>query len=231
VAVSRFGTYRVSGFALNTQGAYVRSGFRYYGAFRPGWYARYPRAWAAARWAVGGAWAAAAWPAVATYCGYPVEPVYYDYGTSVVYQDDAVYINGAQAATAAQFAQSATDIADAGRAANPPANGEWEPLGVFALVRGEEETSDKIFQLAVNKEGVLRGNYYDALADNTLPVYGSVDRATQRAAWSIGDRKEVVFEAGIANLTRAETPVLVHFGKDNTQQLVLVRIEQPPESK
>jgi hypothetical protein len=76
---------------------------------------------------------------------------------------------------------------------------------------------------------VIRGNYYDALADNTLPLYGSVDKKTQRAAWSIGEKKDIVFEAGIANLTRTETPVLVHVGKDKTQQLTLVRIEQPKE--
>jgi hypothetical protein len=106
-------------------------------------------------------------------------------------------------------------------------NEEWQPLGVFALVRGEEQTSDKLFQLAVNKDGVIRGNYYDAIADSTTPVYGSVDKRTQRAAWSVGEKQDVVFEAGIANLTRGETPILVHYGKDNTQQFTLVRIEQP----
>jgi hypothetical protein len=154
--------------------------------------------------------------------------VYYDYGTTVVYEGDTVYFNGEPAGTAEEYAQQAVGIASAGRAAQPPENEEWKPLGVYALVRGEEEqTSDKIFQLAVTRDGVIRGNYYDAVADNTLPVYGSVDRQAQRAAWSVGDKKDVVFEAGIANLTNDETPVLVHHGKDNTQQLTLVRVEQP----
>ena len=103
------------------------------------------------------------------------------------------------------------------------------PIGVFAMVQGEQANGNDIFQLAVNKAGVIRGNYYDAIADNTLPVYGSVDREVRRAAWSIGDRKEVVFEAGIANLTRDEAPVLVHYGKDNTQQFTLVRVERSQE--
>jgi hypothetical protein len=47
-------------------------------------------------------------------------------------------------------------------------------------------------------------------------VYGSVDKKTQRAAWTVGDRKEPVFEAGMANLTKSETTVLVHLGKDRT---------------
>jgi hypothetical protein len=123
------------------------------------------------------------------------------------------------------------EICEAGRKASPAEKEEWQPLGVFALVRGEETASDKIFQLAVNKQGVIRGNYYDAIADNTLPVYGSVDREVQRAAWSIGEKKEVVFEAGIANLTRDEAPVLVHYGKDNTQQFTLVRVERSQEEQ
>jgi hypothetical protein len=74
---------------------------------------------------------------------------------------------------------------------------------------------------------VIRGNYYDAFTDTTLPVYGSVDRASQKAAWSVGDRKDVVYEAGIANLTKDETPALAHFGGGNTQQFVLVRLKRP----
>ena len=84
-----------------------------------------------------------------------------------------------------------------------------------------------MFQLAVNKEGIIRGNYYDALMDTSTEVYGSVDPKTQRAAWTIGDKKTTVFETGIYNLTKDQTPVLVHFGKDKTQQWLLVRVEKP----
>jgi hypothetical protein len=226
-AAVRRGTYHVSTAALRTQGTYVRSGFRYYSAFTPAWYGRYPRAWRAAGWAAGAAWATTTWAAVSGYCNCAATPVYYDYGTNVVYEGDTVYMDGEPVATAGRYAQQAITICEAGREAEPAEKEEWQPLGVFALVRGEEQTSDKIFQLAVNKQGVLRGNYYDAFADNTLPVYGSVNKDALRAAWSIGDKKEIVFEAGIANLTRAEAPVLVHYGKDNTQQFTLVRVEQP----
>ena len=64
--------------------------------------------------------------------------------------------------------------------------------------------------------------FYDGLMGQTTPVYGSVDKKAQRAAWSIGDKKDRVFEAGIANLTKDQTPVLIHMGKDKTQQLLLV---------
>src|SRR5947209_457155 len=102
---------------------------------------------------------------------------------------------------------------------------DWQPLGVFALVQGEEKTSYNLFQLAINKDGILRGNYYNAMTDVTEPIEGSTDKSTQRVAWTVGKNKKLVYEAGIANLTRDETPVLVHFNKDKTQQFVLVRIE------
>src|SRR5262249_11417072 len=84
-----------------------------------------------------------------------------------------------------------------------------------------------LFQLAVNQQGLIRGNYYDALMDSTQPVSGSVDKKTQRAAWAIGDKKSTVFETGFYNLTQDQTPVLVHFGKDRTQQWLLVRLKKP----
>jgi len=58
-----------------------------------------------------------------------------------------------------------------------------------------------------------------------------VDKKTQRAAWTVGDRKEPVYEAGIANLTKSETTMLVHFSKDRTQQWTLIRMDQPEEKK
>jgi len=54
-----------------------------------------------------------------------------------------------------------------------------------------------------------------------------VDRKTQRSALAVGDRNTPVYEVGIADLTRDETTMLVHFSKENWQQLTLVRIQQP----
>ena len=99
------------------------------------------------------------------------------------------------------------------------------------MVQGEEQDANDIFQLAINKDGIIRGNFYNALSDTTEPVYGSVDNKTQRAAWTVGEHKDRVFETGIANLTEPETSMLVHFGTDRTQQWTLVRLEQPEEEK
>ena len=176
-------------------------------------------------------WGTAAWATCSSFCGYPAEPVYYDYGSNVVYEGDTVYVNGDSVGTQEQYAQQAITIADTGKQAEASKEEEWLPLGVFAMVQGEQTDSNDLFQLAVNKAGTIRGNYYNALSDTTLPVYGSVDKKTQRAAWTVGDRKEPIYEAGFANLTKSETTMLVHFGKDRTQQWTLVRVEQPAADK
>ena len=150
------------------------------------------------------------------FCGYPAEPVYYDYGSNVVYEGDTVYVNGDSVGTQEQYAQQAITIADTGKQAEASKEEEWLSLGVFAMVQGEQTDSNDLFQLAVNKAGTIRGNFYNALSDTTLPVYGSVDKKTQRAAWTVGDSKEPIYEAGFANLTKSETTMMVHFGKDRT---------------
>jgi hypothetical protein len=42
----------------------------------------------------------------------------------------------------------------------------------------------------------------DALTDTTLPVYCSVNKRSQRAAWTVSERKDTVYETGIANPDR-----------------------------
>ena len=218
---------------MGTRAGYVRTGFGYYGCFHPAWYAAHPGCWIAPRWAVGYAWVPTAWTVIAPFFwGIPVAaPINYDYGSTVVYQNNNVYVNGQDTATAQQFADQATAIATKGQTAMAPPTDDWKPLGVFALVQGDDKTSNNIFQLAVNKEGIIRGNFYDGLMDTTTEVYGSVDKKTQRAAWTIGKKKDRVFEAGIYNLTQPECPCLVHIGTQKTDQMLLVRVEQPKSDK
>jgi hypothetical protein len=96
----------------------------------------------------------------------------------------------------------------------------------------EKQTkANLILQLAVNKQGIIRGNYTATMTNDTQPVTGSVDKKTQRAAWTIGKNKENVIETGIYNLTKDEAPVLVHFGKDKTEQWLLVRVKQDEQKQ
>jgi hypothetical protein len=226
-AAGHYTAYR-SAAAVRTQAGYIRTGFRGYGYFNQGWYVSHPGAWRLAAWGAAAYWAWAPYSTVSTFCGYPEEPVVYDYGTSVVYVEDRVISSGEVVGSAEEYANQATDIATVGQTAKPTEQEEWQSLGVFALVQGEEKEADNVFQLAINKEGVIRGNYYNGLTDTTLLVTGSVDKKSQRAAWFVGDKKEIVYETGLGNLSQPETSMLVHFGKDRTQQWTLVRMERPP---
>jgi hypothetical protein len=219
--------------SLTNQADQVRDNYIYDDCFSSrDWWDRYAAAWVAAEWAnaAAAAYSTAGWDDCSSYGGYASQPIYYDYGTNVVYDGDTVYVNGDAVATEEAYAEEAMTIANTGAQATATEEEEWLALGVFAMIQGEQVNGNDLFQLAVNKSGVIRGNYYNALSDSTLPVYGSVDKKTQRAAWRVGDRQMPIFEAGLANLTKSETTMLVHFGKERTQQWTLVRIERSPSA-
>ena len=216
----------------------MRRGFYGYHVFRPGWRVRYPWARYAARWTAAAVWTSATWAAVNSWWGSAYQPVYYDYGNTIVYEGDTVYVDGQEAGTAEEYYQQASELAYSRQVSEEDLSAEtdedWLPLGVFALVEdkpGEERAEDEeitanmMFQLTVSKGGVIRGTFYNVLSGNAEPVQGSVDMESQRAAWTIGDNGEVVVETGISNLTEDEAPALVHFGPDRTQQMLLVRLE------
>ena len=152
-------------------------------------------------------------------------PIYYDYGTNIVYIDNEVYYGDEQVATAPQYYDQATEIASSDQDSSGD-EGEWKPLGVFGLVQGEQAAASAVFQLATNKDGAIGGNFCDMLTGSTLKVHGAVDKKTQRAAWTVGDNKTTVYDTGIYNLTKDEAPLLVHFGKLRTEQWMLVRLKQ-----
>jgi uncharacterized protein (TIGR03000 family) len=217
-----------SGGVLAARGVAVRGGFYHYGAFHRGWWAAHPLAWRPFGWTAARFWGGATWPALNTWLGWSAPPVDYDYGNTIAYQGDQVYIDDEPGPTAAVYYQQAADLADT--APPPPKqekkDEEWKPLGVFALVQGDQTEPAAAFQLAINKEGIIRGNYSNVLTDTTLPVRGAVDRKTQRASWVVGDQKSTVYDTGLSNLTKDQSPLLIHLGKERTQQWLLVRINE-----
>jgi hypothetical protein len=215
---------------LNNRAAYFRRGF-VSPIFTPAWYGARVGAWVAPRWRVANFWAAPAWGALAAYCGITAAPLLYDYGGTTVIENNSVYTDGEQVASAVDYADQALALANAGRSARTDPEGEWQPLGVFALIEGDSDEPQHIFQLAINSTGVVRGNYHDTLVDNTVPVYGSLDPRTQRVAWSAGEKKTVVFETGLNNLTQEQTTVLVHYGNERTVEMGLARLEEPQQQQ
>ena len=152
----------------------------------------------------------------------------YAYGDTVYYQDDSVYYGDEAVATADEYTQQAEAIA--AEAPELAENEEWLSLGVFAITQDGQSSgpSPSMFlQLAVSKQGVIAGTFHNSETDQTEQVEGAVDTKTQRSAWTIAGKDRPIMETGIANLTEDSGPVLVHFADGQTQQWLLVRMEDP----
>jgi hypothetical protein len=106
----------------------------------------------------------------------------------------------------------------------------WEPLGVFSLVEPGQTKSTTLFQLAINKDGIVRGNYVNEITNERTQVHGALDKATQRISWTVGDNPETVFSSVLSDLTKDKCKVLVQFGPNNTQQMAFQRMPPPKQS-
>jgi hypothetical protein len=212
-------------------GRMVQGNFHDWGVYGAGWYAAHPGAWYAAGWAAGTAWTTATWPVVDEWFDYPADsqPTNYDYGNNIKSSDDSVFVDGQAAGSTSDYYNQSSTLAATGAQAAAPADEQWLPFGVFALTQHDHDRSDLTIQLAVNKQGVIRGNYTDSHKNETMPVQGSVDKTTQRVAFTVGDKKDVVFETGLYNLTKDESPVLIQH-KDHSEQWVLVRLHPPADA-
>ena len=85
-------------------------------------------------------------------------------------------------------------------------------------------------QLTVNKQGIIAGTVTNTEdPDNVQAIEGMVDKKTQRSAWVIQGKNSPIMETGIANLTKDEAPALLHFADGQTQQWLMVRLEEPAD--
>jgi hypothetical protein len=165
-------------------------------------------------------------------------PVYYTYGSggTVYYENNVVYLNGEQYGSAEQYYNEAVELATAAPETTEAQaeQMEWLPLGVFALTAEGVNASSMYLQLAVSKEGMIAGTFYNESTGATHPVEGMVDEKTQRAVWKAADgtNPDIVMETGLYNLTKDQAQVLVHFGPEQTQTVLLVRLDESerPES-
>jgi hypothetical protein len=163
-------------------------------------------------------------------------PLYYTYGTGgyVYYDNDMVYVNNQPYCSAAEYYDQADSLATAvpDLSEQQAENIEWLPLGVFAITQDGVDDSSILLQLAVSKDGIISGTYYNETTDTTRPIQGTVDKKTQRAAWTFADGKDTgwVMETSIYNLTKDECSALVHFGPEQTQTWGMVRLEQPEKT-
>ena len=146
-------------------------------------------------------------------------------------------MDGEQVATSEEYFDQAQSIADVGAQtlndaidAQTADQIEWMSLGVFALVHEDKGDPTLFMQLSVAKDGTIGGMYWNESTDQQQSIKGAVDKESQRAVWTIGDKENTVVETGIYNLTQDETQVLIHFGADRTETWLLVRMDEPDES-
>lgn len=188
--------------------------------------------WARWRWTKPYTWAT--WNGLDNWFGWAVNLPYIDYlyGDNLWYEDDTVYYDDEQIATATEYAEQADQLAKAGGevVSSMPDNTKWMSLGVFALLHQEKGTPVIFLQLSVDNDGVIAGTYYNQISGVSKSVQGLVDNKTQRAAWYAEDKPETVFETGIYNLTKNQTKILIHFGTSRTQTWLLVRLKEPAEA-
>lgn len=228
---------------INNHGNLVRNNFYGYNHFwGRDWWRYHPWGWYYPGWGAWGGWNAAwlttDWVTLAAMLGMAATtmPQEYDYGSNVTYNDNEVYYGNQPYATTDQYYQQAQTLAQSTTNTSKPTRSEtWKPLGVFSLVQGEQVDSTTLLQFAINPKGDIAGNYLDMLSDQGQQIHGKLDKKTQRIAWTVGGNKNVVYDTGLANLLSAQAPVLVHFGKDRTEQFLLVRLkspegEQPPST-
>lgn len=187
-------------------------------------------------------WGAPAWPTLTTWFVWGStpsvvwqQPVFYDYGPggNVLYQGDAVYVGGQPVGTPEHYALSAAQLATV----PPPADeaqaaaAEWMPLGTFTVATSEDDVDpSRVMQLAVSKEGIVSGTFFNPETDEAQAIQGQVDQETQRVAMRIGDNEALVIETGLYNLTLDEVPLLVHFGTERTEHWLAVRLRQDEET-
>ncbi len=227
------------------RGNTVRNRFDRRGLYRADWLDHHPNCWRYPGMD-NYCWGYTSWPIFAGFWGVPVGgfPPDYDYGANITYQYNNVY-SGDQSWTASDYYDQAGSLADKAptisadqscptaildgvkQAIEKPNRHkpDWKPFGVFSLLQEGETDSTKLFQLAANKDGIIRGNYYDTLTDEVKPVSGAIDKKTMRAAWTMTGNKSVVYDTGVSNLLKPQSPILVHFNKDKTEQWTLVRLK------
>ena len=214
---------------LRVFGNSIRQNFRNYSAFTRDWFGQYPSAWYTRGYARN-IWTPAGWEDINAWFGGQWQPYDYTYGNELTYENDDVCVDGHPISTANKYYQSAMAIAQSGERANlsrEAVPGSWLPLGVFNLIPKGAKSSPMMIQLAVNRDGIIRGNYFDPPARNMQLIQGAIDKDTERAAWVVADRTSIIFDSLAINLTKNETPILVHVGKDKPEQWILVRLYQP----
>lgn len=219
----------VPGGYLAGRGLAIRRGFRGHGLFTPTWFGSHRSAWhPAVGWP--GAWQSARAASILNWYAWEGDPIFYDMGATQTQQRATRKFDwgSLDIVSVANEYKAAKELASRG-SIEPKADSQWFPLGVFALVRENEDEAQMIFQIAMNKNGMVRGNYHNSFSNSDHVIHGAVDSKTQKIAWMIGDNDTNVISTGVFNLTQEESFAQIFFGPEKMNRWMLVRLEETQE--
>ena len=160
-------------------------------------------------------------------------PYYWDYGPGeyIHCYNNVIYVNGVWHAPAPVYYERTVLLAESAPeiTVEQAAEIEWLPLGVFVVSRDGVVDNNVLVQLAVTKDGVIGGTVLNQATGVTFDISGTVDRESQRAAWTYVDEtsKQIAMETSIFNLTQPESTALLHNGPEDMKVVQLVRLEEP----
>lgn len=184
------------------------------------------------RWAITRPYRWATWAAVTAWFPWRwSQPATYAYGDNVYYEGDTVYYGDNAVASAEEYADQAYAITE--EAPEATDSDEWMSLGVFAITQDGEADGPPptmFVQMVVSKTGIIAGTFYDQTSDQSMEIEGAIDGESQRAAWVGVGKERPIMETGISGLTEDAAPALIHFEDGTTEQVLLVRLEDPEGS-
>ena len=220
------------------EGNLVRENFHGSGLFTKPWWKNYKGTWFSPTWPDDWVWDSVDWDTlVAFWRGTaPKSPADYEFGSNIVSREGKVFYGGQPLMTTAEYYHQGQLLAAKGehlvtgkKAGAPhkmPQVKDWAQFGVFSLVSAGEKFSTKIIQLAVNRDGKLRGNCYDVMNDQVDRIEGEIDKSNSRVCFTVGKNRSVIYDTGLENILSSQSPILIHLDQDRAQQRALVRLVQ-----
>jgi len=185
--------------------------------FTPAWYWQHPNAWRAThpyagQAAVVTAAGLATWLATVPYATTSA-------GDTVIVEETIVIEDPTPVEMPMEEEVSVEESVDAA------AEKQWLSLGAYELLAPGEARATRVIELAVARDGEVRGNHFDWIGNDVEPIHGHVDQQTTRLSWTVG-QGSAVFQATFQDLMQAQGQVAVQLPDGQTADWQVVRLAQ-----
>jgi hypothetical protein len=226
----------------------------HHGAFSHGWHHNHPGAWGwgAGGYAWGNPWAAATLGTAAGWLGLSALDAGTGPAAETIVNNDNTPIAGGPLADEPDDADDDTDnIQVAGNdpndglaqpddapalaargTAEPEADARFLPLGVFSVAPADQTDAVALVHLAISKDGLVRGTYYDLKTDKDENIQGAVNKENHSVAWTIGNDRQTVYQTWLEDLTQEQSgPLTVRAEGGQTRVWTIARYTQQDDAR